>query len=114
MKDVSELNMAALGFDYQVAQPHLVAALNDNAGQHGLYTIEQMQGILLDKPVTEYNPLTGRFSVTIGLQKSLDLTPGSFVPFPFVAEEIVVQGGKIRFEFDSPEPAAFFILAGEN
>jgi trimeric autotransporter adhesin len=134
LNDVAEYNYATLGFDWQVAQPALVATLfagandatlfsaaqfnaNRTAGQNdvinapntfSLYTLGQVQALNVDTPLLTRDS-AGVFKLTIGLKKNTDLFNGTFLSFPFTALGTAVNGaGEIEFQFTSPENAAFF------
>ncbi|MEM7601749.1 MAG: expansin EXLX1 family cellulose-binding protein [Verrucomicrobiota bacterium] len=107
LNDGAEALLADLGFDWEVSQPELVDTYYNNANIAGLFTTSQVQALHLDVPLLERNPGNGRFTLTLGLEKSADLI--SFTPFPFTAPEVTINGsGKIEFEFPAPDEAAFF------
>jgi hypothetical protein len=136
LNDASELQLAALGFDWQVGQPALVNTLYTNASGAGLYnqaqydanrqagrndvinspntyslyTLAQVQALHVDAPLLTRDPMTGHFKLTLGLQKSPDLNlPSGFQPFPFIEAGTTINGqGKIEFLFTTPDDAAFF------
>lgn len=111
LNDASEYHMAALGFDWEVNQEELVDTLYNHAEGAGLYTAEQVQALHIDKPMIQRDPLTGVFTLTLGLKKATELAPPNYTPFPFTVSGVSVNGeGKIEFDFLSEEPAAFFIL----
>jgi len=127
--------MAALGFDWQVSQPALVSTLmssaigaglysqalynaNRMAGQddvlsspntYSLYTLSQVQAINVGTPLLKKNSTTGTFTLTIGVEKSTDLS--LFNPFPMTGlgtSTIINGAGKLEFQFTVPDNAAFF------
>jgi hypothetical protein len=116
LNDGTEVQLAALGFNWQVSQPALVNTLFSNLGgaqsnlnAAGFFTPAQVQALHMDVPLIQKNPSTGEFTFTFGLQKSATLAPGSFVPFPFTPAGTSVNGaGKVEFRFFSPDNAAFF------
>jgi len=109
MNDASEFQMAALGFDWQVSQPALVAALFANAGGAGLFTASQVQTLNPGTRLLTRNAATGQFTLEIGMEKSADLT--TFTPFPFLAPQTTIRpDGKLEFLFTVPDNAAFFRL----
>ena len=118
LNDASEVQLVALGFDWQVSQPALVntlfsntTGLQPNLNAAGFFTPSQVQALHLDVPLIQRAPGTGLFTFTFGLQKSTTLTPGSFVPFPFTQAGTSINGaGKFEFQFASPDNAAFFRL----
>jgi hypothetical protein len=139
LNDASEFQMAALGYDWQVSQPALVSTLmnsatgaglynqtlynaNRTAGQndvinspnaYSLYTLSQVQALNVGTPLIQRHPTTGVFTLTLGVEKSTTLQPGSFTPFPMTGPgtSTVINGqGKLEFQFTVPDNAAFFQL----
>ncbi|MEQ1853110.1 MAG: hypothetical protein ABMA01_16145, partial [Chthoniobacteraceae bacterium] len=111
LNDASEFQMAALGFNWQVSQSALVNTLLNNANGAGLFTPAQVQALHIGVPLIQRNATTGVFTLTLGLQKSTTLLPGSFSPFPFTDPGTTINGqGKIEFQFTVPDSAAFFRL----
>lgn len=107
LNDASEFQMAALGFDWQIAQPALVNTLFSNANGAGLYTTSQVQALNMDVPLLARNPATGQFKLTIGVRKSADLQ--TFTPFPMTEPQTSINGaGQLEFLFTVPDNAAFF------
>ncbi len=112
LNDASEYDMAALGFNWQVAQTSLVNTYRNSANRAGYYSLSQVQGLNVGTPLIQRNANTGQFKLTLGLEKSTNLS--SFTPFPFTAPQTTVNGqGKIEFLFTSPDNAAFFRLRAE-
>lgn len=138
LNDATEFRMSALGFDWQSPQQALVAALYSNAhgaglydqtqldanfeagrndiianpNPSGLYTLNQLQGLNLGKPLLQRNPETGEFRLGIMMKKSTDLL--QFEPMPLAAPQVTVDGeGRVEIRFTAPEPTAFFRLDSE-
>jgi hypothetical protein len=109
LSDASELQMAALGFNWQVSQPSLVTALFENAGRAGLFTPAQVQDLNVGLHRLDRDPLTGECTLTIGVQKSAGLVP--FDPLPINAAQFGVSGqGEIEFRVPATNNAVFFRL----
>ena len=107
LNDGSELQMAALGFKWNLNQPVLVNTLMSNASNAGLYTTSQVQALNVGTPLIQKNATTGVFTLTLGLEKSTNLS--SFTAFPMTAPHCVINGqGKLEFQFTVPGNAAFF------
>ncbi|MCX6953866.1 MAG: hypothetical protein NTV51_17085, partial [Verrucomicrobia bacterium] len=130
LSDAAEVALASLGFDWQVAQPAMVTAyLNSTglatqaqvtasrtAGQndvtsspatYSLYSLSQLQNLQVGTPVITKDAVSGKWKLTIGLQKSTDLT--NYSDFAFVsANTSVNSSGQIEFLFTVPETNAFF------
>jgi len=69
--DVAEFEMAAQNFDWQVAQPALVASLFLNAHLSGLYTETEIGNLYAPAPLIEVQ--NGTVSLNLQIQKSDDL-----------------------------------------
>ncbi|MBP7951578.1 MAG: choice-of-anchor D domain-containing protein [Verrucomicrobiales bacterium] len=109
LNDASEFNLAALGFDWQLNQTALVNTYYANANGSGLYTPAQVQALHVGVPIIQRNAATGVFTLTIGVEKSTNLS--TFAPFPMSAPQTRINGqGKLEFEFTVPDNAAFFRL----
>lgn len=114
LNDATELQLAALGFDWQVNQTALVNTLFSNLGgasanlnTAGYYTTAQIQALNVGMPLIQKDSTTGAFTLTIGVQKSTDLS--TFLPFPMSAPQTAINGeGKLEFQFTVPGNAAFF------
>lgn len=107
LTDLAEYRYAAMGFDWQVEQPALVAALYASANLAGLYTDSQVHAIHIDAPLLARDPATGVFKLTIGMQKSSDLL--EWDAFPFTNPGTTINSdGKIEFNFTATDKAAFF------
>ena len=76
--------------------------------------MSQLQALNVGTPLLSKNATTGLFTVTIGLEKSTDLS--TFQPFPMTGAgtTTVINGqGKIEFQFSVPDNAAFFQLKAQ-
>jgi len=112
MNDWGEYTLASLGFDWLVSQPGMVTTYFAGANANGLYTQAQFQALNIGAPLLGKNPTTGEFTLTIGVERSLDL--GTFDPFPMTAPQTLINAqGKLEFRFTVPEDAAFFQLRAE-
>jgi hypothetical protein len=112
LNDAAELQMVALGFNWQIGQPELVNNYFGNAETAGLFTLAQIQAIQVDIPTLYKNSGSDLFKLKIGIQKSTDLI--NFIPFPVTPLKTSITGdGKIEFEFKSPDNAAFYRLFAE-
>jgi hypothetical protein len=104
MNDASEFQMAALGFDYTVAQPNLVNTLSNNIDRTGI-----VQALYVNQPLISKNS-SGQFKLTIGVQKTTNLM-NAFQPFPMSAPQTTINAnGELEFQFTTTDPAAFFLL----
>jgi hypothetical protein len=115
LNDASEFQMAALGFNPAVSQTTLVAALFNNANGAGLFTTPQIQALNVGTPLIQRNG-AGQFTLTLGVEKSTTLAPGSFTPLPMsgAGTSTTINGaGKLEFQFTVPDNAAFFRLQAQ-
>ena len=110
LSDAAELILAGLGFDRQFNQTSLA---NSFLSDTGLYTLAQIQVLNIGTPLIQRDPL-GEFKLTIGIEKSLTLAPGSFLPFPMTEPQTTINAaGELEFQFTAPDNAAFFRLQAE-
>jgi hypothetical protein len=112
LNDAAELLMSPLGFNWQVSQPSLVSNLLANANGAGLYTPSQVQALNVGPPLLTRNPTNGQFKLTIGVQKTTNISL-PFTPFPMngPGTTTLIDGqGKLEFQFTVPDNAAFFRL----
>ncbi|NJM55558.1 MAG: choice-of-anchor D domain-containing protein [Verrucomicrobiae bacterium] len=113
ISDADEFNLASLGFDWELAQPALKDSLFDNAASIGLYSTTQVQTLRIASPPIHQDPGTGAFTLTIGVEKSTNLT-GAFLPFPMAAPQTAINPeGRLEFQFTPPDNAAFFLLKSQ-
>ncbi len=137
LNDAAELYLSAFGFDPGTAQAAQVTSFlagnvlfnlaqfdtNRTTGRndvindpnpYDLYTTSQVEALHFPTPLIKHNPATGVFTLTLGVQKSTTLMPGSFQPFSMTTAPDAVRTfnseGKLEFQFTSPENAAFFRL----
>ncbi len=80
---------------------------------YSLYTLSQVQALNVGTPLIQRDGL-GQFKLTIGVEKSTTLLPGSFNPFPMTAPQTTINGaGKLEFQFTVPDNAAFFQIKSQ-
>ena len=112
LNDASEHQLSGLGFDWQVSQPDLVNSLPAILNAAGFYTPAQVQALHVGVPLVQRNPATGTFTLTIGVQKSANLT--QFNPFPMTQPQTSINGeGRLEFQFTVPDNTAFFRLQAQ-
>ncbi|MBB5350272.1 expansin (peptidoglycan-binding protein) [Haloferula luteola] len=114
LNDAAEGKMAALGFNWQSAQPDLVATLTTHAQLAGLYTEDQMRSLQVGVPVLERDPSTDTFTLRLRLRESSQLA--TFTPLPFISSGVSVSGdGALEYQFSPEGDAAFYrIETGES
>jgi hypothetical protein len=116
LNDASEFLMASFGFNFQASQTNLVNTLFNNVGGAvpnlnaiGYFTQSQLQVLNVGAPLLTHDPLTGLFTLTIGVEKATLLT--NFFPFPMTAPQTTINAeGKLEFQFSAPDGATFFRL----
>jgi hypothetical protein len=110
LNDAAEYSMSGLGFDWRSAQPGLVGSLSQNVGKAGYYGEDQVRDLNVGRPLISKNNTTGKFKLTLSLEKSSNLGQG-FQSLPFEESgTFLTNDGKLEFEFSTPENAAFFRL----
>jgi hypothetical protein len=102
LNDLAEIQLSALGFNWQTSQPALVAALTNGASAAGLYAPAQMQTLRVGSSLVKNSPDTPATQLTFGLKKGAS-------PFPFSASATSLNAsGNLEFLFTAPEPGAIF------
>lgn len=118
LNDATELLLVPLGFNFRSNQTSLVSTLFNNLGgavsnlnTAGLFTPSQLQALKVNSPLLTNDPNTDLFKLTIGVERSSDLS--NFFPFPMAAAQATINAeGKLEFRFSAPDNAAFFRLEG--
>jgi hypothetical protein len=109
LNDVLELQLVALGFDWQVNDEELIATLEAGANVGGVYSVKQLQAMHPGMPLAPVNLATGEFTLTMAIKKSLNLA--DYTLFPVVPGQAVINGqGKLEFQFPAPGEQAFYLL----
>ena len=80
-----------------------------NPNNYGLYSLSQVQALHVGTPLIAKDPASGKFKLTIGVEKSTNLVNFSPMAIPVEAATINQQG-KMEFEFTAPDNAAFYRL----
>jgi hypothetical protein len=89
----------------QAAQADIISSPNS----YGLYSLSQMQALNVGAPLLAKDPVSGKFKLTIGVEKSNNLV--NFLPMPIAAESATINAqGKMEFQFTAPDSAAFYRL----
>lgn len=113
LNDASEFQMATLGFNWQTSQVSRVNTLFASANGAGLYTRAQVQTLNVGAPLIARNAETGLFTLSIGVQKTTDLSL-PFTNFPMTGPQTLINSeGKLEFTFSVPDNAAFFRLQSQ-
>lgn len=113
LNDGTEFQLASLGFDPAVTLTALVNTLFNNIGGAptnlnavGFFTTAQVQALNVGAPLIQKNAGTGDFTLTMGVEKSTNLS--TFFPFSMSALQTTINGaGKLEF-LTVPDNAAFF------
>ena len=94
------------GYDLGVSSGGGDADVLANPNSYGLYSLTQVQALNVGTPLLVKNPTTGKFKLTVGVEKSTNLE--NFTPMPIPVSAVINSQGKIEFEFTSTDNAAFF------
>ena len=81
--------------------------VTDFPNNYGLYSLSQVQALHVGTPLLTKDSASGKFKLTIGVEKSTNLVNFSPMAIPVGAATINAQG-EVEFEFTSPDNAAFF------
>jgi hypothetical protein len=119
LNDGAEFLYTPLGFDLQVSQTALVNTMFSNLGaaqinvnSAGYFNAAQVQALNIDTPLLQRSPTTGIFTLTIGVEKSTNLS--IFDPFPMTDPQTTINPqGELEFHFNVPDDAAFFRLRAQ-
>ena len=112
MNNAAEFNLAALGFDWNINQSAMVAALDTGANSAGLYKASQVHGLHVGTPLISREPISGDFMLNLRLKKSTNLI--DFVPFPLTPGQLTIdENNQIKVRFNSSEDAAFFRIEAD-
>ncbi len=114
-RTIGQLDVMNAPNDYALFTPAQVtdsrtAGRNDvisDPNAYNLFTQSQFQALSVGKPLLQKNPTTGAFTLTLGLEKSTNLT--TFTPLLMTAPQATINAqGKLEFQFTTPDNAAFF------
>ena len=83
--------------------------VTDFPNNYGLYSLSQVQALHVGTPLLAKDSASGKFKLTIGVEKSTNLVNFSPMAIPVGAATINAQG-KMEFQFTSPDNAAFYRL----
>lgn len=97
-----KFNQAQYDAAVQVGRDQVTATPNS----YGLYSLTQVQSLNVGTPLLVKNPATGKFKLTVGVEKSTNLV--NFTPMPIPGSAVINSQGKMEFEFTSADNAAFF------
>ncbi len=112
MNDWAEVQLSALGFNWQTSNAAMVAAYFAAANSNGLYTAAQIQNLNIGIPVLQRNSTTDEFTLKLHLRKSPDLSNWILLPFTPLGTT-VTPDGFIEFRFASPDAAAFYRILSQ-
>lgn len=97
------------GYDLGVSSGGGDADVLANPNNYGLYSLSQVHALHVGTPLLAKDSATGKFKLTIGVEKSTNLVDFSPMAIPLGAATINPQG-KMEFEFTAPDNAAFYRL----
>ena len=86
-----------------------IAQVTDSPNSYGIYYLSQVHAINVGTPLLTRDPVTKKFKLTVGIQKSTDLVNFSPMVVPVGAATINAQG-EINIEFTSSDDSAFYRL----
>ncbi len=87
------------------------AGRNDVTNSPNTYSLSQVQALNVGSPLLQRDGL-GQFKLTVGIEKSPDLT--TYSPFLMTAPEATINpDGKLEFIFTAPDNAAFYRLKAQ-
>ena len=109
INDVAELEMEAMGFDWQVNDEELVGILESGANVLELYSGAQLQAANPSMVLLPAQSGSGEFFLTVGVGKSVDLMNFELLPMSAASITINAAGG-LDFAFTPSDAAAFFRL----
>jgi hypothetical protein len=101
------LNTVFTQTQYDVIADAAQAEITNSPNNYGLYNLSQVQALHVGTPLLAKDPASGKFKLTIGVEKSTNLVNFSPMVIPVGAATINAQG-KMEFQFTSPDNAAFF------
>jgi drug/metabolite transporter superfamily protein YnfA len=110
INDVAELEMQALGFDWQVNDEELLTVLQAGANTVGLYGERQVEAMNQGAEVISVHPGTGRYTITLPVEKSVDLMDFDLFPVQASAVSIGAQGS-LDLELTPAGSKGFFRFA---
>jgi hypothetical protein len=97
------------GYDLGVSSGDGGADILANPNNYGLYNLSQVQALNVGTPLLAKDSVSGKFKLTIGVEKSTNLVNFSPMAIPVGAATINAQG-KMEYEFSAPDNAAFYRL----
>jgi hypothetical protein len=97
------------GYDLGVSSGGGDADVLANPNNYGLYSLSQVQALHVGTPLLAKDSATGKFKLTVGVEKSTNLVNFSPMAIPIGSATINAQG-KMEFQFTSPDNAAFYRL----
>lgn len=109
LNDVAEFRLAALGFDWQTAQPSLVQLYQTSAPGAGLFRPAQVQSVAPCVPLLTRQPGTNLLTLKLGLESATG-SPPTAVQIPLTASQTAIQDGQYSVQFPLPGDAAVLQL----
>ena len=107
INDVAELAMQEFGFDWQVNDEELVAVLQAGANTLGLYGESQVEAMNQGAEVITVHPSTGKYTIKLPVEKSVDLS--NFSLYPVQAPAVSIGGqGSLQIDLTPTGSKGFF------
>lgn len=99
--------VVAMGLDPRLQHSGFRAALLANSpGEFGFVTESQIRNLSPETPLLKRDPVSGRFTLCIGLQQSATLGP--WQPLVMSSANTVVSEGRIEHSFNSVDDTRFY------
>ena len=97
------------GYDLGVSSGGGAADVLENPNNYNLYSLSQVQALHVGTPLLTKDSTSGKFKLTIGIEKSNNLV--NFLPMPIATESATINAqGKMEIQFTAPDNAAFYRL----
>ena len=109
LKNGAEQALSALGFDYLLPNPDLLAELRG----HGLYRATDFQ-VLAGEPLhLAHDTQSNQFTLTFGLRRGTSLL-STFQLLPLTAPQVhLTPEGRVELRFTEPAAEAFYFIEFE-
>ncbi len=101
-----------LGLDPLAANPQLRAAILANSMELGLASESQIRALHPTSPLLARNPLTGKFTLRLGINQSASLN--QWQKLPITEAGAVVNDGWLDFSFSSTADAMFYRVSADD
>lgn len=104
--DGGEVDLAALGFSNGADDSEKLALIRNHSPKLDLYKEEDVHDLAVDGPVIGRDPVSGKFHLTLGLQKTQNLQ--TWNPMTDYEATIDEPSGKLMIEIPADYGAPYF------